>query len=488
MTMNKKHFSLLKKSTLFGAALAVAFGINGCSSDDSVSAPTFSPFERVATLDVVLKTDGSGDVDYAATYAKTQAVAAAIHTYIETVDDALPVVDGGNGFPANWIIGGSDDLDPAVVDGILAIPSKDKIDPTLAEPDLSAKANTYKIQVMDICNAYYAKMALGVTNVVAGDVTSKVANGFIHAPTLPCEVSVYNDADNIYVDMLDPEAIFSLFFSDVLFGTQMDDATFSDAMMQLPADVKGELKTIIYAALEGDYPGGYTEMAQPMGPKYTQNQIPKVVDDSPYDSPYIHYAYMKADASEITFLELKGIAQDIINTLGLPDLPTSGTHEGILDDLLSPGSSWRSARLTPLGLPGAGADATAAPYKNFVIEACSPKYAKDALGSEATGPGRHHGPALPCEITVGVIQSTVDGPYDTLLVSFLEPGFMFNALFSDGFGAFDADTMAYYESLPGIVRADLKLLTDYALANQTAVTGLAAPLISLGELKYDMLP
>lgn len=472
---NMKKSSLLQKSSLLGAAFAVAFGINGCSSDDSSSGPTFSPFERVATLDVVTV---DGVIDYDATYAKTVKVAQAIHTYIETENDITK-----HGFPANWIIGGADEDPGTIGDGILAIPSKDKKNPTLAEPDLSAAANTYKIQVMDICNAYYAKMALGVTNVVNGVDTSKVANGFIHAPTLPCEVSVYNDAENIYVDMLDPEAIFSLFFSDVLFGTQMEDAAFAEAMMKLPADVKGELKTIIYAALEADYPGGYTQMAEPMGPKYTQNQIPKVVDASPYDSPYIHYAYMKDDANEITVAELKGIAQGIIDTLGLPDLPGSGTHEGILDQLLSPGSSWRSARTTPLGLPGAGVDANTAPYKNFVIEACSPKYAKDALGSEATGPGRHHGPALPCEITVGVIQSTVDGPYDTLLVSFLEPGFMFNALFSDGFGGFDAETMAYYESLPGIVRADLKLLADYGLDNKAPVN-----LISLGELKYDMLP
>ncbi|MCW8830191.1 MAG: hypothetical protein OQK32_01595, partial [Gammaproteobacteria bacterium] len=190
---NMKKTNLLQKSVLIGAAFAVAFGINGCSSDDSVvastpPAETFSPFERIATLDVV--TDGTGAVDYKATYAKTKAVALAIHNYFEGMDETTFTHDDGTAYPANWIVAGQEDLtkayvfdnDPTTADGVLAIPSKDKIDPTLDEPDLSDKTNTYKVQVLDLCNSYYAKKALGFSNIVSGDDESKVANGFIHAP------------------------------------------------------------------------------------------------------------------------------------------------------------------------------------------------------------------------------------------------------------------------------------------------------------------
>ncbi|MCK5027966.1 MAG: hypothetical protein KAS07_06100, partial [Candidatus Pacebacteria bacterium] len=110
-----KKFSLLHKSALVGSAFAVALGVVGCSSDDAAVAPaaeTFTPFERIATLSVVENADGS--VNYVDTYARAQTVADAIHLYIETEDDAAV-----SGFPANWIIGGSDE-DPATLsDAIL---------------------------------------------------------------------------------------------------------------------------------------------------------------------------------------------------------------------------------------------------------------------------------------------------------------------------------------------------------------------------------
>ena len=467
MRTNKKRFSLLKKTALLGAAFAVAFGINGCSDGSSV--PTFTPFERIATLDVVMT---EGEVDYVATYAKAQAVADAIHAYIEGVDDVAE-----SGFPANWIIGGSDE-DPATPsDAILQIPSVERIDPAAD----ASPANTYKIKVMDICNSYYAKMALGVTPVIKDDddlnnADSIVDDGFIHAPTLPCEVTVYNDGDNIYVDMLNPEAIFSLFFSDVVYGTQMEDAAFAEAMMQLPTDVKGELKTIVYAGLDA---AGleYTALSDKLGPAYTQDQIADVVDDSPYGSPYLHYAYMKSDGGEFTPAEVKAITQEIMNTMTLDHADNVAEHAEPLEAILSEGSLWRSGRQVPLGLPGVGG------FKNFVIEACSPKYAKLALGT-----GRHHGPALPCEITVTAIQGTVDGPYDTLVISFLEPGFMFTVLFNDAFAAMDAEELATYEQLPVAVLDDLQKIVNYSVAvDIPAAEGLGA-LVSLGQLTYDMTP
>ena len=460
-----KKFSPLHKSTLLGTAFAIAFGMTGCSSDDAAPAETFTPFERIATLSVVENTDGT--VNYADTYAKAQAVADAIHLYIETEDDVA-----ASGFPANWIIGGSDEDPNTLSDAILQIPSVETIDPA---DELSG---TYKVKVMDICNSYYAKKALGATNVVTDDDTSKVANGFIHAPTLPCEVTVYNDGDNIYVDMLNPDAIFSLFFSDVVFGAQMDDAAFADEISQLPGAVKDELKTIVYLALDG---AGltYTALAEKLGPEYTQDEILDVVDSSPYDSPYLHYAYMKSDGSEFTSAQVKEVASTIIATMG-----SDGTHDVILDSLLSDGSSWRSGRTLPLGLPGVGADDSTAGYKNFVIEACSPKYAKEALAT-----GRHHAPALPCEITVTAIEGTQgSGNYDTLVISFLEPGFMFNVLFKDAFGDMTADELASYEQLPVAVLEDLQQIVNYSVALDLPLAASTMNLIPLGELKYDMMP
>ena len=462
MNKNKKYNSLHKFS-LIGIVFSVVLGLNGCGGDDNLGtqvilpppvaitpepAPTFTPFERIATLDVITV---DGAVDYQATYAKVQEVADTIHTYIESVN------------------GADEDVD-TIGDAILAIPSTDLIDPGLP----ASKANTYKVQVMDICNSYYAKKALGFSEIVAGDPTSKVANGFIHAPTLPCEVSVYNDADNIYIDMLNPDAIFSLFFSDVVFGTQMDDATFADEITKLPGLVKSELKTIVYAALDGaSY--SYTALSEKLGPAFTQDEILDTVDSSPYDSPYLHFSYMKTDGTVFTNAEVSAVAQTIINTMSIGDEPGAGTHDPVLDTILSPGSSWRSARAKPLGLPGVGG------FKNYVIEACSPKYAKMALAT-----GRHHAPALPCEISITAIEgSSGSGVYDTMMISFLEPGFMFNVLFSDAFGSMTEAELLKYSALPPTVLQDLQNIVNYSLGVDLSV---AYSLTSSNRVTYDMMP
>ncbi|RDH81429.1 MAG: hypothetical protein DIZ80_15185 [endosymbiont of Galathealinum brachiosum] len=463
-----KKTGLLKKCSSIGLAAAFVLGINGCSDDSAPS--TFTPFERIATLEVVKNIDGS--VNYADTYSKAQTVADAIHLYIEKEDDVA-----ASGFPANWIIGGSDE-DPATLsDAILQIPSIETIDPDDAE------SGAYKVKVMDICNSYYAKKALGATNVVTDDDTSKVANGFIHAPTLPCEVTVYNDGENIYVDMLNPEAIFSLFFSDVVFGPQMEDAAFADEISKLPGAVKNELKAIVYHALDAaDL--SYTALSEKLGPAYTEDEILSVVENSPYNSPYLHYGYMKNDGTEFTSAQVKEVAATIIETMADESGVQNGIHNPVLDSILSEGSSWRSGRELPLGLPGVGADDGAAGYKNFVIEACSPKYAKEALAT-----GRHHAPALPCEITVTAIESTSgSGDYDMLVISFLEPGFMFNVLFKDAFAAMSTEEMDSYKELPVAVLDDLQKIVNYSVSLDLPAAVSGMNLIPLGELTYDMIP
>ncbi|MDH5389249.1 MAG: hypothetical protein OEY06_12490 [Gammaproteobacteria bacterium] len=476
----KKDPGLLKKNSLLGAAFIVVLGVSGCSNNSTpapVADETFTPFERIATLDVV--TDAAGAVDYVATYAKTQAVADVIHDYFIATDETTFTHDDGTNYPANWIIAGQDS--PAFLGGITQIPSTDLIDPAVA----ASPANTYKVKVMDICNSYYAAKALGKTDIVTGQ---KVADGFIHAPALPCEVSVYNDGVNIYVDMLNPDAIFTLFFSDTVFGAQMDDAAFATEISQLPGTVKTELKTIIYAALDeavvADASFAYTALAEKIGPEYTQDEILTVVDESPYDSPYIHFSYMKPDASEFTAAEVKGVASAIIQTMSIHGLTTTdgrinGEHVPALESLLSPDSSWRSARSFPLGLPGVGVDDAAVAYNNFIIEACSPLYAKQAMGT-----GRHHAGALPCEISVTAIESTPGSTnYDTLVISFLEPGFMFTALFKDSFATMTEAELLTYSALPPAVLQDLQNIVDHSVANDLAVT-----VTYSGRLTYDMMP
>ena len=72
-----------------------------------------------------------------------------LQSYVATVDDTT------SGFPANWIVGGMEG-GSTVEEAILKIPSPEPIDPD----DLSL--GTKSVNVMDLCNAYYAKQALGV--------------------------------------------------------------------------------------------------------------------------------------------------------------------------------------------------------------------------------------------------------------------------------------------------------------------------------------
>ena len=140
------------------------------------------------------------------------------------------------------------------------------------------------------------------------------------------------------------------------------------------------------------------------------------------------------------------------------EFPAAGYQETTLANDLIAGASWRSARHEPLGLPSIhGSD------KNWVIEACSPKYAKMAMST-----GMHHVTALPCEITVqrvNVDEST-DGSTEALVVSYLDPNFMLSALFAD---MSDKEKEALGD-VPGYILSDLQKIVQYALDYD--VTGL----------------
>ena len=396
-----------------------------------------TPFARIAHVQVVK--DEYGNLDREATYIKAKAVATAIATYVATVNDTVPVGDE-DGFPADWIVGGMEDPTTTIEEAILRIPSPYPINPDDPESEIK-KAN-----VMDLCNGYYASQALGVKPIAGTD--KKVVNGYSHATALPCELATWNDDENIYIDMLDPNAIFSIFFTDVLVSDDMQtDPNFAEAITALPVAVKREIKTIVYRALDVAEIK-YNTHDKAMGPKYkTVEDIFDVVAASPNQSPYMHVAYTKFSGDEFEVGETSAVAQAIIETMSIHGEDGAGTHPWDVEGILSEGSSWRSARHLPLGLPGK-------PEKNWVIEACSPKYAKMAMGT-----GMHHATALPCEIAVQRVDLDENGSYESLVISYLDPFFMFGAMFSD----MTDDEKAALGDVPGYIIDDLQYIVKHAL-------------------------
>lgn len=453
--------TMASPSVLANNGYAYAYGNDGFA--------TVTPYNRVARLKVVR--DANGQVDYAATYAKGKAAAVHLARYVALNHDATVLGDAvikGE----DWVLGGTSlacrktqtCTDEEISHAILQIPSPEPIDPNLP----MSPSNTKKASVLDFCNEHYAKQALGVSPIV-GD--KKVVNGYSHTPALPCEVSIWNDDKNIYVDMLDPNAIFSLFFTDVLFSAEMQDPAFAEAITDLPPQVKSEIQAIILHAMN-EFDAKTKVVDKQMGPEYkSMDEVIQVVASSPYGSPYLHVGYTKSDGSAFTDADSTAVTQAIINTMSIHGSADEGVHPTVidgdgntLDSILSPGSSWRSARPTPLTLPG----------KNHVIEACSPKYAKMAMST-----GLHHVTALPCEITVQIIDRDSNGSKETLVVSYLDPHFMLNALFAD---ISEADKLAF-ASIPGNIMDDLQKVVAAALDVNSGMS------LNPGErIVYNMLP
>jgi uncharacterized protein (DUF302 family) len=437
--------SWVKKSLCAGIVMGLAMSASmsfagGKFKEDKGNLMT--PFARIAHVQVVK--DEHGKIDREATYIKAKAVATAIATYVHTVNDG-PLPDG-TGYPANWILGGMEGGETTIEGAIMRIPSPFPVDPDAyvapGEKPVIKKAN-----VIEFCNSYYAKQALGVAPIAGTD--KKVVNGYSHAPALPCEVSTWNDDENIYIDMLDPNAIFSIFFTDVLVSPDMLDPEFAAAITALPVDVKREIKEVVYNALDVAEIK-YNTHDKAMGPKYkTVEDIFEVVAASPNKSPYMHVAYTKTGGGVFVDDDAALVAKAIIEAMSVHGEPGAGTHpwDDTVPPILSTDSKWRSARHEPLGLPGK-------PEKNWVIEACSPTYAKMAMGT-----GMHHATALPCEISVQRVDRTGDSYTESLVISYLDPFFMFGAMFSDMTDAEKADL----GGVPGYIIDDLQFIVKHAL-------------------------
>ena len=98
-------------------------------------------------------------------------------------------------------------------------------------PGMGVAGSTGTSRVIEFCNKAYALEAVGT--------------GWFHSSALPCEVSVHSDGTNVYIDMLDAEAIFNIFFTDAE-GTDAEMEEFA----AMASAVKSELRTMIKAGLE----------------------------------------------------------------------------------------------------------------------------------------------------------------------------------------------------------------------------------------------
>ena len=429
--------------------IAAIVGGNTYADKKQYSKIHLTPFTNVATINAVT---GPGGINHAASDQLARDVATVIATYV-----AITNTEEVLGTDSNWVLGGleGEPTDDAIEEAILHIPTPFAIDP---DYPVDYPGNRNKVHLIEMCNKVFAQKALGLLPVVDDDENTKIINGTIHAPALPCETAVYFDGTKIQIDMLNPVAIFTLFFTDVLFGEQMLNPEFAQEIQALPVKVNDEIVTIIYTALEG---AGvtFTEKRKPLGPKYQWlDEVVEEVANTRYLSPFVHFTYVYSPPHPEATLDVKAIAESIIVAAS-----TNGIHDPLLNEQLNE-KDWRSARPGPLPIPG-----------NQVIEMCSPTNAIKAMST-----GLHHATALPCEVALTAIEDK-DEDVTKLLVSYLNPHFMFNALFKDAFNQMSDEELEEFAALPPLVLKDLQAIVAWGLQNHTE---LGAP----EQVCYGMLP
>jgi len=428
---------------------------------------SFSPFERVAVFPTVK--DADGNLDHAATYAKVAELANTFAKHVANVDE--PASDSATFKGANWILGGTElpttvnNLgDADVMHHMLGIPTKLPIDPNVP----MSSENTKKVKVVEVCNSTYAAQALGVKN-VGGDEGAKVQNGIYHTTALPCEVTIYNDEDAIYVDMLNPETIFTLFFTEVFTSEEMNNPAFATCMMSLPTQVKNEIFAMIYNAFDAAGET-YTKTSIKMGTIYSAMSKVEATTDILNDGkePYRHFSYTSDGTKEFTATDARAIAATLISVMTSDEEGTVGSQETALKSILPSEMAgvhpaWRSGRLEPLKVPGG----------SWIVEACSPTYAKEALTT-----GEYHTPALPCEIAVFVNPDN----NKTIDISILNPEFMFGALFADGMANMTTEEIEGFNTIIDHINGDLKTIVNYAMEHN--VTGFNGENTKITPIEY----
>jgi len=244
---------------------------------------------------------------------------------------------------------------------------------------------------------------------------------------------VHSDGKNVYVDMLDADAIFTIFFPEI--------SDPDGKLKKMATDVKSEIRGMILAALSTE---SVTESTKALGPKFTKSELSSIKDKD----IYLVTKYKSNTGKAFTKADAKKLAKSIISKMGTDEANADTNVEG-----LSANSKWRSARPDPIAIPGV-----------FVTEACSPTYAK-----MATRLGAEYITALPCEVTAYLDKT--DENNATLSISILSPQFMFenmfkgaveNAVKNSGLSQENADK---YKTLAGTVLGDLNKIVNAAVAD-----------------------
>lgn len=427
------------------SAVAITASLVNVEDDDKMpfGDGSFSPFERVAVLDVVR--DAEGNVDYNATNKKASELATKIALSVANVDE--PKIDPATFKASNWIVidkkkvGDVNLTAEDIKHHLIHIPTSKPFNPN----EKYSPTNTNKVHLVELCNPDYAAQAVG-HKMVGGEKGAKVPNGAYHTTALPCEVTVYTDNKAIYVDMLNPETIFTLFFTEVFSHEVMENKTFKIAMMALPTQVKKEVTALVHNALDATGET-YTKTAIKMGPIYSSFSKAMAIPET--SAPYKHLNYTGDKAYTVT--DAKNIATEIMKVMTIHGKANAGNQdEPLLSSLPSMAQSnsvqpkWRSARDEPFKVPGG----------IWVVEACSPVYAKEALNT-----GEHHTPALPCEIAININPDN----NQSINVAILNPDFMFNALFADGMADMNQSAITEFENIIDNINGDLEMMVDYAV-------------------------
>ena len=352
-----------------GLALVVmALGVAACGDEDSPDGQTVSPFSISARVK----------------NSTVAQVAGTLASYIHTVDDKT------RGMPDDWIVAGGDKLNSG----------QDALHAALKLPNGT--------RIVEVCNHTYAAQAMSF--------------GGHHGVALPCEIAVNQKGSDVEVVLLNPSAIFKVFFADV-------PAEKAQAMGGLAATVRGELDALVAAALSKqttDFP------KMEVGPTWTPAQLRDLAGkkqdiNKDIDLP----ASAKKDSASALAYRDK-VVQSMLTTLTHEESASVGSKVSGLSV-----KDWRSARTHALGLPG----------KVSVVEVCSPTYAGAAMQA-----GTIHAPALPCQVAVYV-------KGDKLAIRVLDPQFIFSAFFSDA----PAQMMHSMGPMAAKVRADILLTVDAAV-------------------------
>ena len=381
---------ILRGSLLSAVAM---LAITGCGSDSTTTQEevTITPYQRIASIP--------------GTKADIEKIAVKIADYVVNTNEADAL-----GFPSNWVIAGANPHAGETYEGnadLIPIP-------------VDTGKEVYKSRVIEFCNGPYAKQA--------------IKTGQQHGSALPCEVAVHSDGTNVYVDMLNADAIFTIFFP----GIEDPDGK----LKGMAEAVKSEIRGMVMASLKNET--GIKELTEDLGPKFTQDELSKIKDED----IYIVTKYQSSEGKVFTNADAKKLAQSLIEKMGTDEHNADTYVEG-----LSAGSAWRSARPDPIAIPGV-----------FVTEACSPTYAK-----MATRLGAEYITALPCEITTYLDRT--DDSNKTLSISILSPKFMFENMFKGAVENAVKDTnlsqeeAGKYQTLAAIVLADLNKITDAAIAS-----------------------